>query len=770
LVMLVLFLIKKTTLRRVAGVALVAGIMAISGQPQVILYSFLAVFIIALAYTWHIRRQINFYKLVLGLCLSAVLAFGLAAINILPLMEFLPLTDRAAGLSPTELLEFSYYPSHAATLIFPNIFGDYESYRGAKSFQELSAYVGLLPIILSCLALCRWTNHKWLRANGLILCGLGMVFALGRFSPVYLYLIQFNWLSFLAVPGRFVFFIDVGIAILSACALNDLGHLMDRKWKYRETAWLVAGSAPLLLLIPFAVLAAKNDYVLNNLLVMPADFDASLLMFALGAGVFIWLWLFGHQNEVAARRVVLAVIALTLVVLGWNINPVISRETVRAEAAFSDTLANEVGSSGPPPRLYARKQLIIDSIQNRLLNTKEITPTFSIFQPVQVINQEVLCFDVEGSGIMGQPGEIDIGIHYAIGEPALQVIALTTDDFIRSEEQLLCFNGIEKQKDGQYVLSFKSSSRSGVVLKVERLAEHEKSAYLVRTDDLSTAVIMSSQKSLRVMVREANMTDKAAENLLRPRHLQAVDGYSGGRWLGALAINDYRQFVTFFFSNDAHPFDSENRHVLESYRKIADLAGITHLMQVITPGDIDLMEQNGFVLIEEQVRGDNSFRLYRNPQAFPKVFMVEKAEYDDVDESVLVKMSRQEFQPDKKVYIGGPRPPAEDELHGGAGVAELVEYENELVVVNVQSDEGGWLVVNDSTTPNWQAFVDGVRTPHYVADTVFKTARVPAGSHTVEFKYFSPATQRAKFMAKMSLVIILILLAIPYRRLAKARF
>jgi uncharacterized membrane protein YfhO len=49
--------------------------------------------------------------------------------------------------------------------------------------------------------------------------------------------------------------------------------------------------------------------------------------------------------------------------------------------------------------------------------------------------------------------------------------------------------------------------------------------------------------------------------------------------------------------------------------------------------------------------------------------------------------------------------------------------------------QDGFLVLADVNYPGWSAFLDGERVPLLQADYAFRAVRVPAGKHSVEFRY-----------------------------------
>jgi len=69
------------------------------------------------------------------------------------------------------------------------------------------------------------------------------------------------------------------------------------------------------------------------------------------------------------------------------------------------------------------------------------------------------------------------------------------------------------------------------------------------------------------------------------------------------------------------------------------------------------------------------------------------------------------------------------------GTARIARDEPNEVVVEVNSDGPGWLVLLDSWFPGWRVEVDGELAPLRRADYSFRAVEVPAGRSTVRFTY-----------------------------------
>ena len=68
----------------------------------------------------------------------------------------------------------------------------------------------------------------------------------------------------------------------------------------------------------------------------------------------------------------------------------------------------------------------------------------------------------------------------------------------------------------------------------------------------------------------------------------------------------------------------------------------------------------------------------------------------------------------------------------------------------------------------WNAYVDNKLTPHFRANYVLRGMQVPAGNHTVEFKFEPTSYSTGETVAYASSIILLLLLGfVSYKELIK---
>jgi uncharacterized membrane protein YfhO len=85
------------------------------------------------------------------------------------------------------------------------------------------------------------------------------------------------------------------------------------------------------------------------------------------------------------------------------------------------------------------------------------------------------------------------------------------------------------------------------------------------------------------------------------------------------------------------------------------------------------------------------------------------------------------------------------------------------VVIDTRTDAPGYLVLTDTWFPGWQATVDGAEQPIRRANHALRAVAVPAGRHTVEFRY-APASVRLGLGISLSALVLTVILSTWPRR------
>jgi hypothetical protein len=158
----------------------------------------------------------------------------------------------------------------------------------------------------------------------------------------------------------------------------------------------------------------------------------------------------------------------------------------------------------------------------------------------------------------------------------------------------------------------------------------------------------------------------------------------------------------------------------------------------------------------EEVHVGSRAALYRYRDVLPRAFLVGSTETVPGD-AALERYLSEDFDPRTTVILE-QAVPADVEVQAGAtGVVEWVERQADEFTLRVAADRPAMLVVLDNYFPAWKAYVDGREVPVHRANHTFRAIAVPAGEHTVTFRY-DPAELRTG--AGMSLIVLSLLLAV----------
>ncbi|HDL04118.1 MAG TPA: hypothetical protein ENH25_08290 [candidate division Zixibacteria bacterium] len=151
--------------------------------------------------------------------------------------------------------------------------------------------------------------------------------------------------------------------------------------------------------------------------------------------------------------------------------------------------------------------------------------------------------------------------------------------------------------------------------------------------------------------------------------------------------------------------------------------------------------------------------LYENPNAFPRVFLVN--DYEVVPE-------RKDITP---LILGGPadlsqtvylekEPPILPDSGSVTGTARIASYSADSVLVDINTDQNTLLVLTDNYYYAWQAYADGKKTDILRADGAFRAVPVKAGTKQLLFKYNRAVNNPAKYVTLLTLLLVAVILIV----------
>lgn len=133
--------------------------------------------------------------------------------------------------------------------------------------------------------------------------------------------------------------------------------------------------------------------------------------------------------------------------------------------------------------------------------------------------------------------------------------------------------------------------------------------------------------------------------------------------------------------------------------------------------------------------------------ALPRAMLFTQYDSGVGDEEALRLLASQEFQPDQRVLLAeriNTVPNPNSATNAPRGQVSFASYDARRIVLKTESAEPAVLLLNDKHHPDWKVTVDGRKEQLLRANFLMRAVQVPAGAHTVEFR-FEPANPSLNF-------------------------
>ena len=211
-------LINRFSLMRLFLFSLFLVFTFLGGEPTVVYFSLLILF----AYGLHKGESASQRLLyVCFLVLGVVVFLLIAAVQLLPFLEFARFSDRAV-LTGYELISFRSFPiRETLTFLFPYFYGtvlragSYTTQILGKQIQDwvISPYVGVIPLFFVFYSIYKPNRRTIFWA---LIGLLGLFLAYGRYTPIhYLFYVFFPGVSYIRFPVKYIFITVFSISLLA---------------------------------------------------------------------------------------------------------------------------------------------------------------------------------------------------------------------------------------------------------------------------------------------------------------------------------------------------------------------------------------------------------------------------------------------------------------------------------------------------------------------------------------------------------------------------
>jgi O-antigen/teichoic acid export membrane protein len=324
-------------------------------------------------------------RLIPPMAAVAVLGLGLAMLQFLPLYELAQSSFRSGRATYEQILGWALPTRHILAFFIPNLFGNssHHSYFDWFSWQQVAAttpadtitwgvkntvegavYLGLLPLILAPIGMLAWRRERrGPNANVPFWVGLAVIsltFAFG--TPLYAAIYWLPGLDQVNSPFRWVFPLSLAVAALAAGGVDGLQRGLICLSRGLALAVMAVGTLALGALLgirlAYPAFADRFDaFVAGNDLARQAFSDGRMFfsytaqwvvvfgLTALASGAALWLaasrWRWRGQERWAL--VLIGVLAIDLLVAGWDFHPKADRAILRYRPPSAEFLSQDPG-------------------------------------------------------------------------------------------------------------------------------------------------------------------------------------------------------------------------------------------------------------------------------------------------------------------------------------------------------------------------------------------------------------------------------------------
>jgi hypothetical protein len=151
-----------------------------------------------------------------------------------------------------------------------------------------------------------------------------------------------------------------------------------------------------------------------------------------------------------------------------------------------------------------------------------------------------------------------------------------------------------------------------------------------------------------------------------------------------------------------------------------------------------LYQKPGTQYIGAETNANGPFSVVEFTGALPRAKLYTDWEIIPQATNVLTRLADPSWDPARTILISDDAAPKASAASSNATPGEATIIANptpKLMEVRTKSDAPAMLLLNDKIDPEWHAYIDDKETPIYRANFLVRAVHVPAGQHTVTFKF-----------------------------------
>ncbi|MDX2075859.1 MAG: hypothetical protein SFZ02_05475 [bacterium] len=654
----------------------------------------------------------------LGLIFAVIIAITLALPQLIPTQGLISQSNRGGGLTAQQATAFSLDPTMIGRGLLP-------SYDG-QPFGEYVAYMGIIGLALAIIGVFASDSRKWAWI-GLGAVGFGL--ALGRFNPLYYsVLAEIPGFNLFRVPARWLALYALGGAMLIGLGVQTLmTHPLEGRRRVFSLGMFIIVCVGLIIGAQFADRASEP--VIGSALPTITTWMGWGLAVVAGIIIIGTTYMSSLRTSWIGGFVAFALIAELFFAGQYLPHQDLTDPNAYDEARFAINQLRAYQTNIPPDRFLSISAVYFDpgdksSLQARWADMG-LSPQAQTYAFTATKLKEVVASNLPL--IWGIPtiDGFDGGVL-----PTANYTAFTS---------LLLPHGALRTVDGRLRENLALPVCGGACIPDDRWLDLTNTRYLL-TDKVYD------------VVHEGIFFDTQFK---RPTGItwDAPYDFSADEVQVLFRCNSACESPQILVDENAIPFISAQTIIppttngdqlaLYTLDEVLIPQTITPLGEAITIVAITLVDSRTGDFLQIHPTGwarvySADIKIYENLDVMPRTFMVYDAQIFpdtwDGTEEALVAMRDEAFNPRTSITINTNEDLSP--LNGvGVGDVTITRYTSTEIVMMVETDMAGYVVLTDATYPNWVAQVDGVDTPIFRADVMFRAVYVEAGTHEVVMQY-----------------------------------
>jgi len=166
-----------------------------------------------------------------------------------------------------------------------------------------------------------------------------------------------------------------------------------------------------------------------------------------------------------------------------------------------------------------------------------------------------------------------------------------------------------------------------------------------------------------------------------------------------------------------------------------------------------------YILVERESEAGRKMVVQENPGALPRAWFVDSIIVSETKSAVFQILNSPAFEPRHVAIL--EQPPSTPIQKSDSTFVALTSDRANAVTIRTYSTHSSLLVLSEIYYPaGWKAFVDGNETEIYKTNYILRSVIVPAGTHTIEFRFEPKSYERGYLVSNISWAAAVVLLFI----------